>query len=51
MRVVQQLHDLHFSVNLLQVGGVQPGLIYNLYCHLKEGIKRNEMLCMQKKNQ
>lgn len=34
--VVQQLHDLHFSVNLFQVGRTQAGLINNFYCHLKK---------------
>lgn len=33
--VVQQLHDLHFSVNLFQVGRTQAGLVNNFYCHLQ----------------
>lgn len=35
MGVVQQLHNLHLSVNFFQVGGIQPGLINYLYGHLK----------------
>lgn len=48
MWVVQQLHNLHFSVNLLQVGGIESGFIDDLYGHLKKkkrytqtGISRN----------
>lgn len=37
MRVVQQLHYLHFSVDLFQVGRIQPGFIDDLDCHLKYG--------------
>lgn len=33
--VVQQLHDLHLSVNLLQVGGIQSGLVDDLNGHLE----------------
>lgn len=32
--MVQQLHDLHLPVDLLQVRSIQLGLIYDLYGHL-----------------
>ena len=35
MRVVQHLHDLNFSVDLLQVDGVQLGLVDDLNGHLQ----------------
>lgn len=34
MRVVQQFHDLHLAIDLLQVYRVQLGLVYDLYGHL-----------------
>lgn len=46
--VVQQLHNLHLSVNLLQVGGVQSGLVNNLDGHLE---KQKPNLNEKKKNQ
>lgn len=35
MRVVEHLHDLDFSVDLLQVDGVQLGLVDDLNGHLQ----------------
>lgn len=35
MGVVQQLHNLHLSVDFLQVGGVQSGLVNDLNGHLE----------------
>lgn len=36
MGVVQQLHNLHLSVDFLQVGGVQSGLVNYLNGHLEK---------------
>lgn len=36
MGVVQQLHNLHLSVNLLKVGRVQPGLVDDFDGHLEK---------------
>lgn len=41
MGVVQQLHNLHLSVNLLQVRGVQSCLIDDLYGHLLNNISNS----------
>lgn len=37
VRMLQQLHDLHLSEDLLQVLVIQLGLIHNLYSHLERG--------------
>jgi hypothetical protein len=34
--VVQTLHDVHLTVHLLQVAGVQLGLVYDLDGHLEQ---------------
>lgn len=47
MRVVQQLHNLHLSVNLLKVGRVQPGLVDDFDGHLeKKGKKRQRSVLL-----
>lgn len=40
MGVVQQLHNLHLSVNLLKVGRVQPGLVDDFDGHLEKKKKK-----------
>lgn len=42
MGVVQQLHNLHLSVNLLKVGRVQPGLVDDFDGHLEKKGKKGK---------
>lgn len=39
--VVEQFHDLNLSVNFLQVGRVESGLVDDLDCHLQKQYKGN----------
>lgn len=43
MGVLQQLHDLHLSEDLLQVLVVQLGLIHYFYSHLETRRDEREM--------
>lgn len=39
--VVEQLHNLHFSVNLFQVGRVQSGLVDDFDGHLGTKLRKH----------
>lgn len=39
--VVEQLHNLHFSVNLFQVGRVQSGLVDDFDGHLGRKLRKH----------
>lgn len=52
VRVVEQLHNLHFPVDFLQIGRVQSGLVNNLDGHLSKwfAVKLGFFFAQQKNN-